>query len=45
MKDKILFWLDANLIHYGIAYALQKQYDCDLYAILSITNKPKKYPQ
>lgn len=45
MKDKILFWLDANLIHYGIAYALQKQYDCDFYAIFSITNKPKKFFQ
>lgn len=45
MKDKILFWLDANLIHYGIAYSLQKQHDCDLYAIISITDKPKKFFQ
>ena len=45
MKDKILFWLDANLIHYGIANSLQKQYDCELYAIISITDKPKKFFQ
>lgn len=43
MKDKVLFWLDANLIHYGIANSLQNQHDCELYAIISITNKPKKF--
>ena len=43
MKDRILFWLDANLIHYGIANSLQNQCDCELYAIISITNKPKKF--
>lgn len=43
MKDKILFWIDAVLFHYCLAYYLQKQYPCDLYAIIDITNKPKKF--
>ena len=43
MADKILFWVDAVLFHYCLAYYLQKQYQSDLYAIIDITNKPKKF--
>lgn len=43
MTDKILFWLDADLIHFGIAKYLQKNYECDLFAIIDITNKPKQF--
>ena len=43
MKDKIIFWLDADLTHFGLAKYLQEHYDCDMYAIIDITNKPKKF--
>jgi len=43
MKDKIIFWLDAHLLHYCLAYYFQKKYESDLYAIIDITNRPKKF--
>ena len=43
MRDKIIFWLDADLIHFGIAKYLQENYECDLFAVIDITNKPKKF--
>ena len=43
MTDKILFWLDGDIIHFGIAKYLQKNYDCKLYAIIDITNEPKPF--
>ncbi len=42
MKDKLLFWIDGPL-HFCIAYYLQKTYDCEIYAVIDITNKPKKF--
>ena len=43
MKKKILFCLNADFTHYAIAYFLQKNCDCELYALIDITNKPKKF--
>ena len=43
MTKKVLFYINANFTHFAIAYFLQKKYDCDLYAIVDITNKPKKF--
>ena len=43
VKKKILIWLDADLLHFCIAYYLQKKIDCELYAIIDITNRPKKF--
>ena len=45
MKDKILFWLDAHLLYFCIAYALQKKYTADYSAIIDVTYKPKKFFQ
>lgn len=45
MKDKILFWLGSDFTHFCLAYYLQKMYDADLYAIVDITNRPKKFFQ
>ena len=45
MKDKVMFWLDGALTHFCIAYYFQKKYDCDLFAIIDITNKAKKFFQ
>ena len=42
MKSKILLWIDGPL-YFSIAYHLQKMYDCELYAVFDITNKPKKF--
>jgi hypothetical protein len=41
-KNRILLWIEGPL-HFCIAYYLQKTYDCELYAIFDITNKPKKF--
>ena len=43
MKDKIIFWLDSNLMQYTLAYFLQKKLDADFYAIIDVTNKPKSF--
>jgi len=45
MSDKIIFWLSPDLTYFGLAHQIQKQYDCKLYAIIDITNKPKKFFQ
>ena len=45
MKDKIIFWLDADLLHFVLAKSLQDTYECDLFAIIDITNRPKKFFQ
>ena len=43
MKDKIIFWLHAFLLNFGLAYNLQKKHDCELYSIIDITNRTKKF--
>lgn len=45
MRDKIIFWLDADFTHFLIAKAIQDRYDADFYAIIDITDKPKKFFQ
>jgi hypothetical protein len=41
MKDKIVVWLDSNLMQYCACYYLQKEIDADFYAIINVTNKPR----
>ena len=44
MKNKVLFYLDADFTHFSIAYFSQQKLDnCELYAIIDITNKPKNF--
>ena len=43
MKEKLLFWLDANLTHFGLAKSLQKMDQFELYGIFDITHNPKKF--
>lgn len=43
MKSKILFWLSNDYTHFCISHFLQKSYDCDLYGIVDIPNKQKKF--
>ena len=45
MKEKILFWLDSNLLSFCISYFLQKKTDYELFALIDITNKSKKFFQ
>jgi len=42
-KNKIIFWLDMDMIHYGIAKFLQDKLDCEMYAIIDINNLSKKF--
>jgi hypothetical protein len=41
MKDKILFWLDQTLIQFGIAKFLHDKHECDLFAIIDVTDRTK----
>jgi len=43
MKDKIIFWLGADYTHCCLADSLQKKIDCDMYAIIDITERPKSF--
>ena len=43
MKKKIFLWLNADLIDFCMSYYLQKISDAEFYAIIDITNKPKKF--
>jgi len=43
MKKKILFWLDADINFFCLSYYLQKICNAEFYAIIDITNKPKKF--
>jgi len=43
MNNKILFWIDDSLIHFGIAHSLQKLSNFELYSIISVANKKKDF--
>ena len=45
MTDKIIFWLNSYMLFFGLAANLQKEYDCELYALIDITNRTKKFFQ
>jgi hypothetical protein len=41
MKDKIIVWLDSNLIQFSMCYYLQKKIDVDFFAIIDVTDKTR----
>jgi len=43
LTEKILFWIDDTLIHYGIAKFLKPIYDCEIYAIFDINEQQKSF--
>ena len=43
VKDKILMWCDTTFVYFNLAYAIQKNYDCDLYSIIEVPDKTKKF--
>jgi hypothetical protein len=45
MNPKIIFWINDDLSSLGLPKILQEQYNFDIYAILDITDKPKKFFQ
>jgi len=45
MKQKILFFLDLFTLHFGLANYLQNNLDCEIFALIDTTNKPKKFFQ
>jgi hypothetical protein len=42
-KMKIILWIDTDFMMFGLAKSLQEQYDCELYAVIDITSKGKKF--
>jgi len=42
-KIKIILWIDTDFMMFGLAKSLQEQYDCELYAVIDMTNKGKKF--
>ncbi|TLX83754.1 MAG: hypothetical protein E6K98_04295 [Thaumarchaeota archaeon] len=45
MKDKILFLLDMEWIHFGIAKFLQNKHDCEMYAVIDIDPRSRFFFQ
>jgi len=45
MGDKIIFWLDQTLMPFFVANNFHKKNEYDLYAIIDITNRTKKFFQ
>ncbi|MCH7648829.1 MAG: hypothetical protein IIA83_09505 [Thaumarchaeota archaeon] len=43
MKQKIIFWLDADITTFCLPYFLQKEINANFYAIIDITNRPKDF--
>ena len=43
MNKKFLLWINLSLFHFCFAYYFQKEYDCDLYALIDTTDRPKKF--
>jgi len=45
MTTKIIFWLNLVTLHFGTAYFLQKKFNCELFAIVDTTDRPKSFFQ
>ena len=43
LKKKILFWIDADLTSFCLAFYLKKKIDAEFYAIIDITNRPREF--
>jgi hypothetical protein len=41
MKPKLFFWIDTSGVHYGLAKYIQDNFDCELFSIFEMTDKPK----
>ena len=45
MRPKIFFWLDNVYPHFGLAKFIQDNFDCELFSIFDIADKPKIFFQ
>jgi hypothetical protein len=45
MRDKVIFWLGNDYTHYCLAYAFQRKYGSEIYAIIEVAEKPKQFFQ
>lgn len=45
MNDRIIVWIDKSLVQFGIVKYLQDKYDCELYALIDVTNRTKTFFQ
>ena len=45
MKFKVICYQDFDLTTFGIAKNLQEKHNCDLFNIIDLTGKPKKFFQ
>ena len=43
MKDKIIIWIYNSLFYFPLAKAIKDNYDCDLFALVDITDRPKVF--
>ena len=43
MKPKLFFWIDTSGVHYGLAKYIQDNFDCELFSIFEMTDKPKLF--
>lgn len=43
MKDNILVWQDYDFSTFGIVKSLQKKYDCNVFAIIDVADRTKKF--
>ena len=43
MTEKIIFWMNSFFLNFVIANNLKKKYDCDIYALIDITNRTKQF--
>lgn len=43
MSDKILFFLDKEWLHFGIAKLLKEKYDCELFAVIDLDKPSSKF--
>ena len=45
MKKKILFWIYGDITSFAIPHYLSEKIDYDAFAIIDVTNNPKKFYQ
>lgn len=45
MNEKLLLWLSGDILHYCLAYYLQKDFGCKINSVIDIPNKPKEFFQ
>lgn len=45
MTDRIVLWINNNIFSFTLANSLQKKHDCQLFGLVDVTDKSKKFFQ